>query len=154
MEALPVAARGRGRLLAVGGAVLALAASLGAWRLGLVPNGTRADAGIAPRAAAPRMGALLPLEPFIANLADRDGRRSLKATLQVEFFAPEVPDEVGARLPQVRELLLTLITGKALADIRTPEGRAQLRDEIVARLNQTLGTDLVKAVYFTEFIVR
>ena len=59
-----------------------------------------------------------------------------------------------ARLPQMRDLLLTLFTSKTFDEIRTPEGKQQLREEIIERVNQVLDRDLVKAVYFTEFIVQ
>jgi flagellar protein FliL len=97
---------------------------------------------------------LYALDPFIANLSDEDGRRYLKATLQVEFFKGQVPGEWNARLPQVRDLLLTLFSSKNFAEVRTPQGKAVLRDEIVTRLNHALRQDMVKAVYFTEFIVQ
>jgi flagellar protein FliL len=105
-------------------------------------------------AATPDVGALYALDPFIANLSDEDGRRYLKATLQVEFFKGQVPGEWNARLPQVRDLLLTLFSSKNFAEVRTPQGKAVLRDEIVTRLNHALRQDMVKAVYFTEFIVQ
>jgi flagellar protein FliL len=105
-------------------------------------------------AAVPDVGALYALDPFIANLSDEDGRRYLKATLQVEFFKGQVPGEWNARLPQVRDLLLTLFSSKNFAEVRTPQGKAVLRDEIVTRLNHALRQDMVKAVYFTEFIVQ
>ena len=98
--------------------------------------------------------AILALEPFIANLADEGGRRYLKATFQIEFSGSSVPPTLPTRLPQVRDLLLTLFTSKTYDDIRTPEGKQQLRDEILARVNQVLDRDLAKAVYFTEFIVQ
>jgi flagellar FliL protein len=94
------------------------------------------------------------LEPFIANLADDGGRRYLKATFQLDFGGHSVPPTLNKRLPQVRDLLLTLFTSKTFDDIRTPEGKQQLREEIIARINQVLDKDLVKAVYFTEFIVQ
>lgn len=97
---------------------------------------------------------ILALEPFIANLADDGGRRYLKATFQVDFGGTEVPAAMNARLPQTRDLLLTLFTSKTFDDIRTPEGKQQLREEIIARVNQVLDRDLAKAVYFTEFIVQ
>ena len=97
---------------------------------------------------------ILALEPFIANLADDGGRRYLKATFQVDFGSAEVPAAMQARLPQTRDLLLTLFTSKTFDDIRTPEGKQQLREEIIARINQVLDRDVVKAVYFTEFIVQ
>ncbi len=93
-------------------------------------------------------------EPFIANLADDGGRRYLKATFQVDFGTTEVPAAMQARLPQTRDLLLTLFTSKTFDEIRTPEGKQQLREEIIARVNQVLDRDLAKAVYFTEFIVQ
>jgi len=97
--------------------------------------------------------AILALEPFIANLADDGGRRYLKATFQIDF-GTAIPPTMQARLPQVRDLLLTLFTSKTFDDIRTPEGKQQLREEIIARINQVLDRDAVKAVYFTEFIVQ
>jgi flagellar FliL protein len=102
----------------------------------------------------PVMGALLALDPFVANLADEDGKRYLKANLQVEFTEAKVPEDFEKRLPQVRDLLLTLFTSKLFSEIRTPAGKAVLRDEIINRLNRTMNKDVVKAVYFTEFIVQ
>jgi flagellar FliL protein len=99
-------------------------------------------------------GGIVALEPFIANLADDGGRRYLKATFQIDFGSAEVPAAMQAHLPQTRDLLLTLFTSKTFDDIRTPEGKQQLREEIIARVNQVLDRDLAKAVYFTEFIVQ
>lgn len=98
-------------------------------------------------------GGLLALEPFIANLADDGGRRYLKATFQIDFGSA-VPPSMPAHLPQVRDLLLTLFTSKTYDEIRTPDGKQQLREEIISRVNQVLDRDLAKAVYFTEFIVQ
>jgi len=133
----------------------ALALALGgigaaAWRLGIaqVPA---APAALPPPGAA---GAIEPMDPFIANLGDEDGRRYVKATIQVEFYDAIVPPEFHQRLPQTRDMLLTLLSSKTFADVRTPHGKAVLREEIVNRLNTVLAEDAVKAVYFTEFIVQ
>jgi len=146
---------GKGKLLLVVGLVVLVAGGAGAaWYLGLLP-GRKAEAKEEVKEAAkPAVGALLALEPFIANLGDEDGKRYLKAALQVEFFNARVPDEFTARQAQVRDLLLTLFTSKQFAEIRTPQGKALLRDEIINRINRALNHDLVKAVYFTEFIVQ
>jgi flagellar FliL protein len=100
------------------------------------------------------VGAMVALDPFIANLSDEDGRRYLKATLQLEFTKSQAPPDFTARLPLVRDLLLTLFSSKTFGEVRTPQGKAVLRDEIVARVNHALRSDVVKAVYFTEFIVQ
>jgi flagellar FliL protein len=143
-------------LLAGGGAA--------AWYLGVLPFGgakTRhaeataaveesAHGGKAEKGPAP----ILPLETFIANLADEGGSRYLKATFQIEFLGAAVPPDVNGHLPQIRDLLLTLLSSKTFDEVRTAEGKQQLREEIIARINQVLDRDAVKAVYFTEFIVQ
>lgn len=167
---------GKKKLVILVGAVVLLVGVGGgvAWKLGLLggktghaeAQGEHGDAGAAAatggehgaeaggHGAVAGMGALIPLDPFIANLSDEDGRRYLKATLSVEFFKPVAPAEFTQRLPQVRDLMLTLFSSKTFSEVRTPQGKAVLRDEIVTRLNHALRSDAVKAVYFTEFIVQ
>jgi len=146
---------GMGKLVVIGGAVLVLGGGAGAaWKLGVLPHGAKTEAATTEpkeeKAAA--SGAIVPLDPFIANLADEDGKRYLKATLQVEFFSAHEPDDF--KTPQVRDLLITLFSSKQFSEIRTPEGKAVLREEIINRLNRALHKDVVKQVYFTEFIVQ
>jgi flagellar FliL protein len=152
--ALPSQAKRRGSLVALA-ALMALVAGGGGAALWfeLRPGAEPAEARSQPIAKRPEVGALLALDPFIANLADEDGKRYLKTTIQLEFFARRVPDDANARIPQIRDLLLTLFTSKLFSEIRTPEGKALLRDEVMNRVNRALRRDLVKAVYFTEFIV-
>lgn len=148
------------------------AAVAGAWYLGMLPFGGEPRRHAEATAALPTehgeqaagehggqgapggLGPLVPFDSFIANLADEQGNRYLKATFQVEFLGTTVQPTLNARLPQIRDLLLTLLTSKTFEDVRTPEGKQQLREEIIARVNQVLEHDTVKAVYFTEFIVQ
>jgi flagellar FliL protein len=167
---------GKSKLVLIAGALGAVLVLGGcaAWWLGLFGGGTKkaeatehaaaegghegggegAEGGGHGGGAQGDLGALAALDPFIANLNDEDGRRYLKATMQVEFFKGAVPPEFNTRLPQVRDLLLTLLSSKTFSEVRTPQGKAVLRDEIVTRLNHALRADVVKAVYFTEFIVQ
>jgi flagellar FliL protein len=139
-----------------------------AWWLGLLPIGPSSDAAQAEGAhGAPAgdhagaagahaggIGSMRPLDPFLANLADENVQRYLKMSLQVEFVGAEPPAAFDARLPQTRDVILTLVTSKTFADIRTPEGKERLREDIIDRINHVLAHDAVKSVYFTEFIVQ
>ncbi len=147
---------GKGKLLGIIGGVVLIGGGAAAWFLGFVPHGTKheAEAKEEVKLETPEVGALQALDPFIANLADEDGKRYLKATLQLEFFEAKVPEEFHSHLPLIRDLLLTLFTSKTFAEIRTPQGKTLLREEIVNRLNRAMRRDAVKAVYFTEFIVQ
>jgi flagellar FliL protein len=99
-------------------------------------------------------GALRPLDPFIANLADEGGNRYLKATMQIEFSGQTVPESFDAHLPQIRDLILTLLSSRTFDQIRTPDGKQNLREDVIERINHALEQDAAKAVYFTEFIVQ
>ena len=105
-------------------------------------------------AAAEGAGGMRPLDPFLANLADETSSRYLKMSLQVEFVDAEPPAAFEARLPQIRDVILTLVTSKTFADIRTAEGKERLREDVIDRINHVLAQDAVKSVYFTEFIVQ
>jgi flagellar FliL protein len=98
--------------------------------------------------------AIVALDTFVVNLADEDAQRYLKVTMKVEFFGPEAPPRFSARQAQIRDLLLSLLGSKTVADIRTVEGKQQLRDEVMARISRVIEEDVVKAVYFAEFIVQ
>ena len=98
--------------------------------------------------------AIVALDTFVVNLADENAQRYLKVTMKVEFFGDEVPARFSQRRPQIRDLLLSLLGSKTVADVRTIEGKQQLRDEVIARITRVLEDDVVKAVYFAEFIVQ
>jgi flagellar FliL protein len=115
------------------------------------------DAGDGHGPAAPHdggEGAIAALDSFVVNLADDGAQRYLKATMKVEFFGAEIPSLFKSRDAQIRDLMLTLLSSKTVDDVRTVEGKAQLRDEVIARINRVVGGDVVKAIYFAEFIVQ
>lgn len=155
--AAPEKKGGRGKLLLiVGVGVLIAGGGAGAW-FGLLRGHRAADAKTEEPAEAmklPEHGALIALDPFIVNLGDEDKARYLKTTLQLEFYDAKVPDVFPTLVPQIRDLLITLFSSRTFAEVRTSEGKAQLREDAINRINRALNKDLVKAVYFTEFVVQ
>jgi Flagellar basal body-associated protein len=80
--------------------------------------------------------------------------RYLKLTVKLELDRPEVSTELGARVPQVRDTILILLSSKDVASLRTPQGKFQLRDELTLRVNALLPKGGVRSAYFTEFVVQ
>lgn len=114
-------------------------------------NGPKAmETGRAPAEPGP----VHTLETFIVNLADERGTRYLKTRLGLELSRPEVAREIEQRLPQVRDAILTILSTKAFEDIRSLEGKHQLRAEIAATINLLLVSGEVTNIYFTEFVVQ
>ena len=113
-----------------------------------------AAAAKAQKATANVPGAIYDVDPFIVNLADVPESRYLKLTVKLELDRPEVSAELGARVPQVRDTILILLSSKDAAALRTPQGKFQLRDELTLRVNGLLPKGGVRTAYFTEFVVQ
>ena len=78
----------------------------------------------------------------------------MKLTVNLELGSPAAQSELTAQTTQVRDSLIILLSSKSYTDIGTVEGKYQMRDEIVARVNQFLTKSKVKTAYFTEFVVQ
>jgi flagellar FliL protein len=104
--------------------------------------------------AAATPGAMFDLDPFIVNLADAPEIRYLKITVKLEVENETVSTELSARVPQIRDTVLVLLSSKDVNTVRTPQGKFQLRDEITQRVNGLLPKPGVRSAYFTDFVVQ
>ena len=100
------------------------------------------------------LGTIISLETFIVNLADKGGNRYLRITMDIELGTPELEPEIQKRLPQVRDGVLMILPSKRFEDISSMEGKAALRDEILATLNGFLVQGEITNIYFKEFVVQ
>jgi len=97
---------------------------------------------------------IIALDPFVLNLSDRG--RYLKITIRFEVTDETLQETVKFKTPQLRDAVITLVSSKSLNSISTPEGKFQLKDEVLFRANQIMGMemDIFKNVYFTEFVMQ
>ena len=100
------------------------------------------------------VGEMFPLDTFVVNLADAGGKRYLRATMQLELTPEEHQETLEQRLPQIRDVVLTILPTKEFEDIRTVEGKSALRTEILDGLNEILNGKIVANIYFTEFVIQ
>jgi flagellar FliL protein len=107
-----------------------------------------------PEETKPLIGTIFKLETMIVNLSDQGGKRYLRVTMQLELSKPELTAELDQRLPQVRDSILMILPTKEFAQINATEGKVQLRDEIIAKLNSFLKSGTITNIYFTEFVVQ
>ena len=97
---------------------------------------------------------IIALDPFVLNLADRG--RYLKVAIQFEVTDGSLQETVRAKTPQLRDTIITLVSSKSINSISSPEGKFQLKDEVLFRANQIMGMekDVFKNLYFTEFVMQ
>ncbi|RJQ13399.1 MAG: hypothetical protein C4560_14350 [Nitrospiraceae bacterium] len=94
------------------------------------------------------------LDPFVLNLSDYG--RYLKVNVQFELSDMTLEEVVKDKSPQLRDAIITLVSSKSLSSISSPEGKFQLKDEILFRANQVMGAEkeVFKNLYFTEFVMQ
>lgn len=99
-------------------------------------------------------GHFFSLDTFIVNIKDRERDRFLKIKTELEVSSDSVSQELRSRMPQVKDYIITLLGSKSFQEVRTIEGKDQLREEILARINSMVRTGKVRSVFFTEFVVQ
>ncbi len=97
---------------------------------------------------------LYSLDPFVVNVTGDGYSRYLKVKVELEAETPELKPELDARLSQVRDAVVVLLSSKKLSDITDFEGKALLKQDIYERVNDILETGEIKSVLFTEFVVQ
>ncbi|MBF0537992.1 MAG: flagellar basal body-associated FliL family protein, partial [Nitrospirae bacterium] len=73
---------------------------------------------------------------------------------QVELASKHDEANIKDRVPQLRDAILFLLSGKSLESVSGSEGKLQLKEEMLFKLNQTIGSEVIKSVYFTDFVVQ
>ncbi|MCX7792875.1 MAG: flagellar basal body-associated FliL family protein [Thermodesulfovibrionales bacterium] len=96
--------------------------------------------------------ALIALDPFVLNLLEQG--RFLKVSMQLEIVDETQRELVQSKIPQLRDAIITLVSSKSVESISSPEGKIQLKDEILLRANQIMEKDVIKNIYFTEFVMQ
>lgn len=92
--------------------------------------------------------------PFIVNLADPEATVYARISITLELANLQVLQEVQKKEPIIRDAIIEIISNKTSEDLRKPEGREQLKMEILKRINTILTKGGVRNVYFTEFVIQ
>jgi flagellar protein FliL len=101
--------------------------------------------------------AVLPLEPFVVNLADTDAARYLriKVSLMVDDKTKEKElAENQALQNKVRDVILQSLTAKNSRDLINEEGKNKLRHEIQEKIGIYFHEPKLVDVMFTEFVIQ
>lgn len=98
------------------------------------------------------VGKMIPMETFYVNLAGNRGNRLLKVNMELEVESEKVIEEIDKRKPQIRDIIIIILSSKTFKDLESRQGKEGLRDEIKDAVNSFLTKGKIKHVHFTEFI--
>ena len=96
------------------------------------------------------------LEPFIVNLMNKAafGKRYLKAQIVLEVGGEDGKRKIEGHKPELRDTILLLLSSYSFNEINTIDGKLELKQALLYRLNQILDEPIVHRIYFTEFVVQ
>ena len=97
---------------------------------------------------------VIELQPFIVNLADREGNYYLRLTLSIGVGESKEEKADPLFTTRVRNAILAVLTTKTSEDVLTPEGKAALRRELLSATRRAVEEPKVHAIYITDLIVQ
>ncbi|OIQ00814.1 MAG: flagellar protein FliL [Zetaproteobacteria bacterium CG2_30_46_52] len=86
------------------------------------------------------------------NLADADVSRFLRAKIKLELRSEESTPVIEQYMVQINDMVITLLSSKTFAEIRTPQGKYDLKEDLVYRINRLVPGKPIKNLYFTDFV--
>ncbi len=143
------AARSRRLLLLLIGVALAVAvAASGAAVWLLLSRGKHPPAPPERELHVIRVGTL------IVNVAETNGRRYLRTTLELGAVSAKAVKALEERRTPILDTAITVLGATPLEQLLDHERRETLKTTLRDRLNQTLEGQPVAEVFFTEFVIQ
>jgi flagellar FliL protein len=96
------------------------------------------------------------LDPFIVNLMDKAGlgKRYLKVEIVLELRNEVDKRKIDQHKPQLKDAILMLLSSYSYQEISTMEGKLELKQALLSRVNRVFGEGVVRKMYFTDFVVQ
>lgn len=96
------------------------------------------------------------LETFTVNLSDKESY--LQVEISLKLSDPESQAKLKLYMPEVRDVLLRLLSSKTSDELTTQEGKDKLSGEVQSQVNEVLHIQErgkgVKGVLFHSFIIQ
>ena len=96
--------------------------------------------------------------PFIVNFTGKSRARFLQVSIEGMTREATVKEDITKHLPQVRNNLVLLLSGKTHDELNTPEGKTALRKQVLKEIQKILesetGKEGIEDVYFTSFVMQ
>jgi len=80
------------------------------------------------------------------------GQRYLRVKMTLKLRNEEAKTKVSQNMDEIRDLLISSVSGKKFSDINSTQGKYELKLDLIYRINRIVGGKPVKKIYFTEFV--
>jgi flagellar FliL protein len=110
-----------------------------------------------PAAAADPNGApgpILKLENFIIQLRGTDTDRYVRVAFDLELGSESDRAAVQARMPHIRDAIISYFSDRALDELRGSEGMDRIKQAVSKKLDDILAAHRVRSVFITELVIQ
>ena len=125
-------------------------------KMGIQGSDMSGRQGVEANAEMPEMGVLVGLNEIIVTLeSSKPGKpRYLRIDINLEVKNALVGEVVSTRLPQLRYMVIMILSTKTAEDLSRPEGKKGLRDEIFRAIDEKMPEGTLMNVYFSALVVQ
>lgn len=99
-------------------------------------------------------GPILKLENFIIQLRGTDSDRYVRVAFDLELGAEGDRALVQARLPHIRDSIISYFSDRSLDELRGSEGMDRIKTAVSKKLDEILSANRVRAVFITELVIQ
>lgn len=100
---------------------------------------------------------LVPQEEFVVNLKSNDGNLDdfLKIEMSIETIDTENETILTEKAAIVRDAIISVLRNKSAANIfDESEGVLVIKQEIISKINQSLGSEVASDLYITNIVMQ
>lgn len=98
------------------------------------------------------------LDTFTVNLQPENGDQYLQIGLSVKLTDPKSADVIKQQMPEIRNRILLLLSGKKASEIATVDGKRKLGEELLGEIRKPVTSketrETIKEVLLTSFIIQ
>jgi flagellar FliL protein len=99
-------------------------------------------------------GPILKLENFIIQLRGTDTDRYVRVAFDLELGAESDRAMVQARMPHIRDAIISYFSDRSLDELRGSEGMDRIKLAVSKKLDDILAAHRVKSVFITELVIQ
>lgn len=114
---------------------------------------TKEAAAAKPKEVKAEAEVVFSLGDITTNLADTGLRRYIMVDVALGVASEETAKKMEKDSAAVKDAVIAVLRGKRYDQVAGEAGMTSLKKELQARINQALGSDEVKEVFFAKFVV-